>query len=321
MPRHRTLLFAASLVLAALVPAAAQDEPTVFRSDSRLVVLHATVLDENGALVTNLQQSAFRLFENGVEQNIKVFRREDAPVSIGLLIDDSGSMIPKREKVAAAGMGFIRASHPENEVFVQHFNEKTYLDTDFTNDVGRLEKALETFDSRGTTAMRDAMRLAITHLVRRGREDKKVLVVVTDGEDNTSDTTRDYVIKQAQQGAVLIYAVGILTEIDDDKARAAREELDQITRATGGRAFFLNSVGDIERTAATIARDIRNQYTLAYTPTNEALDGTYRKLDLQVMSDRPLTVRARTGYWATGANNAAGPNGANNSNSATGTQR
>lgn len=297
MPRHWTLLLAATLIFAAF-PAAAQDEPTVFRSDSRLVVLHATVLDENGELVTNLAQSAFHLFENGVEQNIKVFRREDAPVSIGLLVDDSGSMIPKREKVAAAGLGFIRASHPDNEVFVQHFNEKTYLDADFTNDINKLERALETFDSRGTTAMRDAMRLAITHLERRGREDKKVLVVVSDGEDNTSDTTRDYVIKQAQQGAVIVYAVGILTEIDDDKARAARQELEQITRATGGRAFFLNSVEEIGRTAATIARDIRNQYTLAYTPTNEALDGTYRKLDLQIDAGRPLTVRSRTGYWA-----------------------
>jgi VWFA-related protein len=296
MFRHRLTLLC--LLGALAFPAAAQEEPTVFRSDSRLVVLHATVLDENGALITTLPQTAFKLFENGIEQNIKVFRREDAPVSIGLVIDDSGSMIPRREKVAAAGLGFIRASHPENEVFVQHFNEKTYLDTDFTNDTAKLERGLTTFDSRGTTAMRDAVRLAITHLEKRGKEDKKILIVVSDGEDNTSHTTRDYVVKQAQQAGVIVYAVGLLAEVDDDRARAARQELESMTQATGGRAFFLNSVEEIGRTTAAIARDIRNQYTLAYTPTNEALDGTYRRLDLQVNADRPVTVRTRAGYWA-----------------------
>lgn len=296
MFRYRTTLLC--LLGALALPAAAQEEPTVFRSDSRLVVLHATVLDENGAPVITLPQSAFRLFENGIEQNIKVFRREDAPVSVGLVIDDSGSMMNKREKVAAAGLGFIRASHSENEVFVQHFNEKTYLDTDFTNDTAKLERGLTTFDSRGTTAMRDAVRLAITHLEQRGREDKKVLVVVSDGEDNTSHTDRDYVIKQAQQAGVIVYAIGLLTDVDDDRARAARKELDSMAQATGGRAFFLNSVEEIGRTTAAIARDIRNQYTLAYTPTNEALDGTFRRLDVQVTVDQPVTVRTRAGYWA-----------------------
>ena len=146
---------------------------TVFRSDSRLVVLHATVLDPGGRVVTNLPQSAFHVFENGVEQELKVFRREDAPVSIGLIIDDSGSMTNKRDKVAAAVLALVQASHPEDEVFVIHFNEKTYLDTDFTHDHKRLEQALKTFDSRGTTALRDAVRLAIEQSSTRRRRTRR----------------------------------------------------------------------------------------------------------------------------------------------------
>ncbi len=281
-----------------VLPAQAQDEPAVFRSDARLVVLHATVLDAQGGLVTGLPQTAFQVFEDGIPQQIKVFRREDAPVSVGLVIDDSGSMSRRRDKVAAAGLGFIRASHPENEVFVLHFNEKTYLDTDFTNDTARLEQGLTTFDSRGTTAMRDAVRLAITHLWRRGREDKKILLVVTDGEDNSSDTTQEYLLKLAQQTGVLIYPIGLLHETDDETAGRARRDLEAVARATGGQAYFLNSVEEIDRTVREIARYVRNQYTVAYTPTNQALDGTYRRLELKVTAPEAVTVRSRTGYWA-----------------------
>lgn len=290
-------LFTILLALPVL-PAQAQDEPTVFRSDTRLVVLHATVVNQQGGLITNLPQTAFRVLENGADQQIKVFRREDAPVSIGLVIDDSGSMIGRRDKVAAAGLGFVRTSHPENEVFVLHFNEKNYLDTDFTNDTARLERGLTTFDSRGTTAMRDAVRLAITHLERRGREDKKVLLIVSDGEDNSSETNQDYLVKMTQQAGIIIYPIGLLHETDDEKAQKARRELEALARATGGQAYFLNSVEEIDRTVREIAHYIRNQYTIAYTPANEALDGTYRKLDLVVTADQPVTVRTRAGYWA-----------------------
>ncbi len=297
MLRRFMPLFTILLALPVL-PAQAQDEPTVFRSDTRLVVLHATVVNQQGGLITNLPQTAFRVLENGADQQIKVFRREDAPVSIGLVIDDSGSMIGRRDKVAAAGLGFVRTSHPENEVFVLHFNEKNYLDTDFTNDTARLERGLTTFDSRGTTAMRDAVRLAITHLERRGREDKKVLLIVSDGEDNSSETNQDYLVKMTQQAGIIIYPIGLLHETDDEKAQKARRELEALARATGGQAYFLNSVEEIDRTVREIAHYIRNQYTIAYTPANEALDGTYRKLDLVVTADQPVTVRTRAGYWA-----------------------
>lgn len=291
-------MFAAALpVLGVLaVPLAAQDG-VVFRSDSRLVVLHATVLDKEGGLVTGLPQSAFRLTENGVEQAIKIFRREDAPVSIGLIIDDSGSMANKRQRVAAAALALVTASHPDDEVFVIHFNEKTYLDTDFTHDRNKLEHGLKTFSTHGTTAMRDAVRLGIEHLERKASEDKKVLIVVTDGEDNESHASRDYVVKAAQQSGVLVYGVGILNEVNDDETRRAKRELDALTQAAGGRSYYLNDVSEATVTAEEIAHLIRNQYTLAYSPSNQELDGTFRKIELAV-SQPSLAVITRSGYWA-----------------------
>ncbi len=290
------------LVLAGVgIPLAAQDAPpTVFRSDSRLVVLHATVLDSEGRLVTNLQQSAFHVFENGAEQDVKVFRREDAPVSICLIIDDSGSMTNKRERVAAAAMALVEASHPDDEVCVVHFNEKAYLDLDFTHDRKTLGDGLSRFDSKGTTAMRDAVRLGIEHMQRRAAEDKKVLILVTDGEDNTSQVSRDYIIQAAQQSGVLIYAIGILNEIDDDQTHRAQHELDALTQATGGQSYYLKDSSEAGSTAVQIAHNIRNQYTLAYSPSNQALDGRYRRIQVKATGPAPLTVLTRSGYFATG---------------------
>jgi Ca-activated chloride channel family protein len=299
--RKPFVLAAALSVLAGLgAPAAAQDPVAVFRSDLRLVVLHATVLDQDGNRITNLPESAFHIFENGVEQQIRVFRREDSPVSIGLLIDDSGSMVNKRQRVAAAALSLVKASNPGDEVFILHFNEKSYLDTDYTNDTARLTRALETFDSRGTTAMRDAMRLAIQYSQRKASEDKKVLVVITDGEDNASSVGPEYVVRAAQQSGVLIYAVGLLSEIDDERTERARRDLDALTHATGGQAFYLDDVSKTDATAREIAREIRDQYTLAYTSTDPRVDGAYRKIELKVTGPGQLAARTRSGYYATG---------------------
>jgi Ca-activated chloride channel homolog len=283
-------------------PLVAQDPPpTVFRSDSRLVVLHATVLDADGHLVTNLPQSAFHVFENGVEQEVKVFRREDAPVSIGLIIDDSGSMTNKRDRVAAAALALVGASHPDDEAFVVHFNEKAYLDLDFTHDRAQLAQGLAKFDTHGTTAMRDALRLAIEHLNRKAAEDKKVIIVITDGEDNTSAIGPDYVIRAAQQAGVLIYAIGLLNEVDDQQTRRAQRELDALTQATGGQSYYLKDPSEAGRTALEIAHNIRNQYTLAYSPPKPVLDGMFRRILVKAArGPAPLTVLTRAGYWASG---------------------
>jgi Ca-activated chloride channel homolog len=209
-------LMAAALVAAGQqqTPPAAEDSGAVFRTETRLVVCHTTVVDAEGRLVTDLPKEAFQVFENAVRQEIKVFRREDLPVSVGLIVDSSGSMRDKRAKVEAAALALVKDSNPDDEVFVVNFSDEAVIENPggkpFTSDIREMEQALKHIDSRGGTAMRDAIRMAIDHVKEKGRKEKKVLVVVTDGNDNASIITQANVVRAAQQSDVLIYAVGLL---------------------------------------------------------------------------------------------------------------
>jgi len=285
-----------------VVPPGAEDVP-VFRSDTRLVVCHTTVVDKNGHLVTDLPESDFAVYENDIQQVIKVFRREDVPVSLGLIIDNSGSMRDKRAKVAAAALALVKASNKDDEVFVVNFNDDAYLDLpngkDFTNNISELEEALSRIDSRGGTAMRDAIRMSIDHVKQKGSRDKKVLVVVTDGNDNSSNISLENLVKASQQSEVLIYSVGLLSEEDRREALHAKRALEELGTATGGEAFFPKELEEVNRIATEVARDIRSQYTIEYTPTNTAMDGSYRKIKVAVNAPGHPTVRTRSGYYAT----------------------
>jgi len=181
------------------------------RRDVDLVVLHATVLDQRGVFVTDLKEENFRVFEDKVEQKLSIFKREDIPITVGLVIDNSGSMRDKRDKVNAAALTFVKNSNREDETFVVNFNDEFYLDLDkdFTNDVGELREALERIDTRGSTALFDAVIGSLDHL-KKGSRDKKVLLVVTDGEDNASRKTLDQTMQEAQQSDAVIYAIGLL---------------------------------------------------------------------------------------------------------------
>jgi Ca-activated chloride channel homolog len=179
-------------------------EEFVFRSDTRLVVLHTTVADRNGKLVADLPQKAFKVYENNVEQEVKLFRREDIPISVGLVIDNSASMRDKRQKVGAAALQLVKASNPQDEVFIVNFNDSAFLDCPFTNSIPKLEEALAHIDSRGTTAMRDAIAMSINYMKNNAKLEKKVLLVVSDGDDNLSELTLEQLIRQAQQAEVLI---------------------------------------------------------------------------------------------------------------------
>jgi Ca-activated chloride channel family protein len=277
----------------------AQESGPVFRADTRLVVLHASVVDRNGKLLTNLPRSAFRVYEDNVEQQIKIFRREDVPVSMGLVIDNSGSMRDKRQKVEAAAIQLVKASNPRDEVFIVNFNEDAYLDVDFTSDIHVMEEGIARIDSRGGTAMRDAILLSVQHLTEKGKHDKKVLFVVTDGNDNASEITLEKLVQRLQQSEVVVYAIGLLSEEDKREARRARRALDAITQATGGLAFYPASVEEVSKIALQVAHDIRNQYIIAYTPSNPVLDGSYRQIRVTVNGPNRPTVRTRTGYYAT----------------------
>ena len=292
--------------LAAQPSAAAQPKETqpegdvpVFTSDTRLVVVHASVVDRNGKLLTSLPQTSFKVFENNVEQPLKIFRREDVPVSMGIVIDNSGSMRDKRVKVAAAALELIKTSNPQDEVFIVNFNDDAYLDQTFTNNVKKLQEALERYDTRGGTAMRDAINMSIDHLKEKGKKDKKVLVVVTDGNDNTSNAKLEDLVRKAQQSEVLIYSIGILSDEDPREAKKAKRALRELAQASGGLDYYPKDLEEVERITPEVAKEIRNQYTLAYSPTNPTLDGTFRRISIVVTTNGRPTVRSRNGYYAT----------------------
>jgi Ca-activated chloride channel family protein len=306
---HRRVLraIATAAILAAVSargqPTAQDEKAAVFRADTRLVVLHATVVDKNGRFVTNLPQEVFTVLENGVRQEIKTFRREDVPVSMGLVVDNSGSMRDKRAKVESAALALVKDSNPEDEVFVVNFNDEAFLDLphgkDFTNSVREMEEALTRIDARGGTAMRDALRKSIDHVKGKGRKDKKVLVTVTDGNDNSSLIALESLVKSAQQSEVLIYAIGLLSEEERREANRARRALEALAEATGGAVYFPKELAEVDRIAHQVARDIRNQYTIAYVPSNTAMDGTFRQIRVSAKVPGNPVVRTRSGYYAT----------------------
>jgi VWFA-related protein len=294
---------AAALYAQQQPPLKVDDPGVVFRSDTRLVVCHTSVIDKAGHLVTGLPRSAFSVTENGAPQEIKIFKAEDVPVSMGLVIDNSGSMRDKRAKVEAASVALVKDSNPEDEVFVVNFNEEPFLDLppgmNFSNDISVLKRALERIDSRGGTAMRDAIASSIVHLKEHAGRDKKVLVVVTDGNDNSSLITLENLVKASQQAEVLIYSVGLLAEEEPRAAREARRALNALADSTGATAFFPKELAEVDRIAHQVAHDIRNQYTIEYTPTNTNMDGQFRTIKIAVNAPGKPAVRTRPGYWAT----------------------
>jgi len=285
------------VILSTLASLASYGQEVTFRTDARLVVLNVSVFDQDGKIVRDLPVSAFRVYENGEPQTISTFRQEDVPISLGLIIDNSASMIDKRDRVASAALAMVKASNPQDEVFIINFNEKAVLAKEFTNNIKDLENALRNLDAKGETAMRDALLLGIEHLRHRAHKDKKVLVVVTDGEDNSSVETPAHLAEVAQQNDVIVYAVGLLGAEEPESAARAKKQLIELTQQTGGRAWFPNDVAEIANITPGIAHEIRNQYILAYTPSNLAADGSFRKIRVNV--DRPgVLVRTRTGYYA-----------------------
>ncbi len=272
--------------------------------DVNLVVLHTTVLDDRGRFADGLKQENFRVFEDKVEQKLSVFKREDIPVSMGLVIDNSGSMRDKRPRVNQAAITFVEASNSQDEAFVVNFNDDFYLDLDkdFTSSIPELKEALERIDSRGSTALYDAIIGSLDH-VKKGSKDKKVLLIVTDGEDNTSHNSLEKTIREIQKTDTVIYTIGLLSEESKKSAKRAKRALEQIAQASGGLSYFPENVADVHTICEQVAHDIRNQYTLAYYPTNIKRDGTFRSVQVEVIPPRgrgKLVPRTRNGYYAPG---------------------
>lgn len=290
-----------ALALSCAVAALGQAEDPLFTADAKLVVLHVTVVDKDERLVTDLTREEFRVFEDDKPQVIKDFRQEDVPVSVGILVDNSGSMRDKRLKVNSAAVEFVRASNPEDEVFIVNFNDEAYLDTNgFTNDIPVMQDALQRIDSRGGTALYDAIQMSLDFLNKKAKNDKRVLLVISDGEDNASRAELENVVRelQEQEKTTTIYAVGLLSEEEKRSAKRAERALKYISRATGGPSYFPDTADEVTELTKRIAADIRNQYTITYTPTENDAPGFRRVLVELDGKAKRNQVRHRPGYYA-----------------------
>ncbi len=277
----------------------------IIRTRVENIILHATVIDDKHRVINSLTKNDFQVYENGQLQQIKSFDRRDVPVAVGIIIDNSGSMRDKRPAVNRAAINFVRTSNPNDEVFIVNFNDEYYLDQDFTDNIPKLQEALDRIESRGGTALYDAVVASAEHLKKEARLEKKVLLVVTDGEDNASRESLEQAIRRLQaDNGPTVYTVGILGE---EKQRRARRALSAMSEQTGGVAFFPKDVGEVDSITQTIAHDIRNQYILVYAPTTPKNVGGYRtiRVDAHAPGYKHLMVRTRSGYYPNGQERAS----------------
>jgi Ca-activated chloride channel family protein len=266
------------------------------------VVLNCTVLDSDGHLVQDLGQGDFHVFEDNAPQAIVSFQHSDIPVSMGILVDNSGSMRDKRDAVNSAALDLVRASNPSDEAFIVNFSDEAFLDQDFTSDINKLREGLTHIESRGGTALYDAVAASADQLAQGARRPKQVLLIITDGEDNASTLNLEQTIRRVQdlQGPV-VYSIGLLFGDDarGTEAHRARRALQLLSDETGGIAFFPHSLADVDSIAGEVARDIRNQYTIGYHSTKPMSQEGYRtvRIDAKAAHHSKLQVRTKAGYY------------------------
>ena len=277
-----------------------EDNPYLISIWVEMVALNATVHDGKGNLVSELAKEDFQVYEDGIPQQIEYFSREDMPVTVGLVIDNSTTMRPKRTEVITSALVFARSSNPKDQMFVVHFNENVSFglpnNVPFTDKVDQLETALLRINADGMTALYDAVAVALDHL-KQGNRDKKVLIVISDGEDNASKQKLDQILAIAGKSDAIIYTIGIFDENNPDRNLRA---LKQLAKATGGEEFLPAAAKDVIPICKRIAYDIRNQYTISYQPTNTKQDGSFRAIQVtaKARDGRRLFVRTRAGYYA-----------------------
>ena len=269
----------------------------VFRKQVEEVALHATVVDDKQHMVMSLEKGAFSVFENKTPQTITSFRHEDIPVAMGIVIDNSGSMREKRDNVNKAALNLVRSSNAQDQVFVVNFNDEYYLDQPFTGDINKLKEALEKVEARGGTALYDAIVASADYMKKYARLQKKVLLVVTDGDDNASRETLEQTTRRLQEeNGPTVYAIGLL---GDEKVRRTRRALETLSQGTGGIAFFPRTTEEVDEISRTVAHDIRSQYTIGYKPSTPKSVGGYRTIHVEARAKGygKLTVRTRSGYY------------------------
>ena len=268
----------------------------VFKKEVEEVILHAIVVDDQNRLITGLAGDNFKVYEDGKLQTVTSFHKERVPVALGILIDNSGSMLPKRAKVNQAALQLVDASQHEDRVFVVNFGEDAYLDQDYTQDVGKLRAALQRVETRGSTALYDALIAAVDHLNQTSPLQKKVLLVVTDGQDNASQTTFQEVLHKLQmKNGPVLYTIALGQ--NEHKDSGYRQSLRTLSEQTGGAAFFPSTLDEIQSIASSIAQAIRSEYVIDYRSSNPQTSGAYHSIQVQALAGpAKLRVATRTGY-------------------------
>jgi Ca-activated chloride channel family protein len=271
--------------------------------DVELVQLPVSVLDKHGLPVRGLQQEHFSVYEDKIPQRISLFTQEDIPLSVGLVIDVSGSMLEKLDRLNTAVTTFIGESNPQDETFLVTFEDEVFLESDFTGDPRDFIRSLVGTPSSRGTALYDAVFVTSKYLKRSASQAKKVLLVVSDGEDNKSK----YNLAQARQAVgedkIIVYTIGLLSSDSSvyGMQDTGKTALKQLAEGTGGASFFPQKISEVEDVCRKIARDLRNQYTIGYRPSNQNLDGTWRKVVVRINPPKTmphLKVRTKQGYYA-----------------------
>jgi Ca-activated chloride channel family protein len=279
-------------------------QPFVIRERTELVNLTVTVTDRNGRAVAGIAQRDIEVYEDKVKQKIEHYSADDAPISAGVVFDVSGSMRDKLEQARNALKAFVQTSHAEDDFFLVGFNRRANLLAEFCDGEG-LGRRLNVVGAQGETALYDAVYLGVEK-VQQGRHRRRALLIISDGQDNASRYTLDQLRQRLKESGVQLYCIGVGRPSLNEKAERQREMrgqmiLDDIARLTGGRAFFVNSASELEEAAARVALELRHQYSLGYTPTNQRHDGRWRKIQVRINRSAwmpELNVRAREGYYA-----------------------
>jgi VWFA-related protein len=285
------------LVISATLLAQDSTPPFVMSVNSDFMELHVSVVDEKDRTVSGLMKDNFKVRENDVPQPISIFKHEDIPVSLGLVIDNSRSIEPRKTRLDAATLSFVRQSNPDDEAFVVHFDFDARLDHDFTTSISDLEHTLAASKPFGQTAIYDALMLALDHMQQASHQ-KRALLLVTDGVDNSSKTSLNQVLEAVKRSRVIVLVVGLLSASEGEKAE---ESLTKIADASGGRAYFPDDVDQARAMMERAARDLRTQYTIGYVPSDPAHDGSWRSVRVDITPPagwkEKLAVDYRHGYY------------------------
>ncbi len=285
-------------------PESASDRKANIRIDTTLVLVPVAVNDPLGRFVTGLDKENFKVFEDKIEQEIKQFSSEDAPMSVGIVFDTSGSMGPKLQTSRKAVAEFLKTANPEDEFFVIQFSERPELVVEFTPETEEIQNRLIFTQSKGRTALLDGIYMAM-NTMKKARNPRKAILIISDGGDNSSRYTESEVKNAVREADVQIYSIGIFEPM---AARGRTPEemsgpalLGEITEQTGGRHFSVDNLADLPDVAAKIGIELHYQYVLGYTPKNTARDGKYRRIQVKLVKTVGLpTLKAtfRTGYYA-----------------------